>query len=183
MTWWLAVLEHVSILFWFSCVCLSVCPAAFVCVCLFVNAGAEDEVGLPQRCPGRGWCRPLAPSISVSVPQEEPCNSDEEYYEHPLFSSQWAGSSTRPRATVKSTEVLLGHDEGELSTVPFGSSCPLLTCHPFHSLCAWDCCLLGRETQLCFLPRWKWCCSKSLFMSRQSCSMSSFGVSVTVVPS
>lgn len=135
------------------CVCLSVLQP--LSVCLFVDAGAEDEVGLPQQCPGRGWCRHLAPSISVSVPQEEPCSSDEEYYEHPLFSSEWAGSSTHTSATGRSTQVLWGHDEGELSMVPFGSSSPLLTCHPFHSLCAWDCCLLGREIQLYFLPRWK----------------------------
>lgn len=133
--------------------CVSVCPAAFVCVCLFVNAGAEDcRVGLLQHCPscgpaaGREWHRHLTPSISVSVPEEEPCNSDEEYYEHPLFSSGWTGSSTQPSATVKSTEVLLGYGEGELSMVPFGSSSPLLTCHLFHSLCAWDCCLLWKET-------------------------------------
>lgn len=140
--------------------CTSVCAAAFVCVCLFVNAGAEDKVGLLQHCPGSGpaasreWPGHLAPSISVSVPEEEPCNSDEEYYEHPLFSSEWTGSSTHPSATVKSTEVLVGHDEGELSMVPFGSSSPLLTCHPFCSLCAWHCFLLGRETQLYFFPRW-----------------------------
>ncbi|XP_032920428.1 microtubule-associated protein 2 isoform X6 [Catharus ustulatus] len=75
------------------------------------DAGAEDKVGLLQQCPSRQWRRHLAPSISVSVPQEEPCNSDEEYYEHPLFSSEWTGPSTHPSATVKSTEVLLGHDE------------------------------------------------------------------------
>lgn len=121
--------------------CVSVCLSVLqpLSVCLFVDAGAEDKVGLLQQCPSRQWRRHLAPSISVSVPQEEPCNSDEEYYEHPLFSSEWAGSSTHPSATVKSTEVLLGHDEGEMSMVPFGSSSPPLTCHPFHSLCAWDC--------------------------------------------
>lgn len=132
---------------------VSVCLSCSLCLCLFVNAGVEDcRVELLQHCPscgpaaGREWCRHLMPSILVSVPEEEPYNLDEEYYEHPLFSLGWTGSSTHPSATVKSTEVLLGHDEGELSMVPFGSSSPLLTCHLFHSLCAWDCCLLGRET-------------------------------------
>lgn len=141
---------------------LSVCPAVFVCVCLFVDEGAEDKVGPLQHCPGCGptasreWRKHLAPSISVSVPDDEPYNSDEEYYEHPLFSSEWTGSSTHPSATVKSTEVLLGHDEGELNMVPFCSSSPLLTCHPFHYMCAWDCCFLGRETQGLFFLTWKW---------------------------
>lgn len=138
-----------------SCLCLSVCPAVFVCVCLFVDEGAEDKVGPLHHCPGCGpaasreWCKRLAPSISVSVPDDEPYNSDEEYYEHPLFSSEWTGSSTHPSATVKSTEVLLGHDEGELSMVPFCSSSPLPTCHPFHYICAWGCCFLGREDVCC----------------------------------
>lgn len=124
-----------------SCLCLSVCPAVFVCVCLFVDEGAEDKVGPLRHCPGCGptasreWRKRLAPSISVSVPDDEPYNSDEEYYEHPLFSSEWTGSSTRPSATVKSTEVLLGHDKGELSMVPCCSSSPLPTCHPFHYMC------------------------------------------------
>ncbi|KAM6269015.1 microtubule-associated protein 2 [Porphyrio hochstetteri] len=84
-----------------------------------LEEGAEDKVGPLQHCPGCGpaagseWRKHLAPSISVSVPDDEPYNSDEEYYEHPLFSSEWTGSSTHPSATVKSTEVLLGHDEEE----------------------------------------------------------------------
>lgn len=147
------LLVHASIL---SCrvsvrvsVCLSVLQ--FLSVCLFVDAGAEDKVGPLPLCPGCGpaasreWRKGLAPSISVSVPDDEPYNSDEEYYEHPLFSSEWTGSSTHPSATVKSTEVLLGYDEGELSMVPFCSSSPLPTCHPFHYMCAWDCCFLGKE--------------------------------------
>lgn len=131
------------------CFCLSV--LRFLSVCLFVDAGAEDKVGPLPLCPGCGpaasreWRKRLAPSISVSVPDDEPYNSDEEYYEHPLFSSEWTGSSTHPSATVKSTEVLLGYDEGEPSMVPFCSSSPLPTCHPFHYICAWDCCFLGEE--------------------------------------
>ncbi|PKU34369.1 microtubule-associated protein 2 isoform x1 [Limosa lapponica baueri] len=84
-----------------------------------VDEGAEDKVGPLHHCPGCGpaasreWRKQLTPSISVSVPDDEPYNSDEEYYEHPLFSSEWTGSSTRPSATVKSTVVLLGHDEEE----------------------------------------------------------------------
>lgn len=143
----------------FSCVCLSVLQP--LSVCLFVNAGAEDKVGPLQRCAGCGpaagreWRRHLAPSISVSVPKEEPCNSDEEYYEHPLFSSEWTGSSTHPSATVKSTEVLLGHDEGEMSIVPFGSSSPLLTftCHPFHSFMSLTLLPSGERNLVVFSPQ------------------------------
>lgn len=172
-----------------SRLCLSVCPAVFVCVCLFVDEGAEDKVGPLRHCPGCGptasreWRKRLAPSISVSVPDDEPYNSDEEYYEHPLFSSEWTGSSTRPSATVKSTEVLLGHDEGELSMVPCCSSSPLPTCHPFHYICAWGCSFLGRE-DVCS-PHTEMMPLQSPSGSKQSCSMShecSSGVSGSTVP-
>ncbi|OXB64716.1 hypothetical protein ASZ78_014987 [Callipepla squamata] len=94
-------------------------PASEQTGALEEGAGAEDKVGPLPQCPGCGpaasreWGKRLAPSISVSVPDDEPYNSDEEYYEHPLFSSEWTGSSTPPSATVKSTEVLLGYDEEE----------------------------------------------------------------------
>ncbi|KAK2526133.1 Map2 [Columba guinea] len=94
-------------------------PASEQTGALEEDEGAEDKVGPLQHCPGCGptasreWRKHLAPSISVSVPDDEPYNSDEEYYEHPLFSSEWTGSSTHPSATVKSAEVLLGHDEEE----------------------------------------------------------------------
>lgn len=139
LTWWLLLLVHESILSCLVFVCLS--ALQFLSVCLFVDEGAEDKVGPLEHCPGCGpaasreWRKQLAPSISVSVPEDEPYHSDEEYYEHPLFSSEWTGSCTHPSATVKSTEVLLGHDEGELSMVPFCCSSPLPTCHPFHSMC------------------------------------------------
>lgn len=160
------------------CFCLSVLQ--FLSVCLFVDAGAEDKVGPLPLCPGCGpaasreWRKGLAPSISVSVADDEPYNSDEEYYEHPLFSSEWTGSCTHPSATVKSTEVLLGYDEGELSMVPFCSSSPLPTCHPFHYMCAWDCCFLGKESV--WLP--------SLSLSKWSCNVNIecyFGVNETVL--
>lgn len=156
---------HASILssLFFVCLSCGLCLSVLqsLSVCLFVDEGAEDKVGLLHHCPGCGPAagrergkRP-APSISVSLPDDEPCNSDEEYYEHPLFSSEWTGSSTHPSATVKSTEILLGHDEGELSMVPFCSSSPLPACHPSHYVCACDCCVLGRETWLCLLLTWK----------------------------
>ncbi|XP_067843998.1 microtubule-associated protein 2-like isoform X3 [Heptranchias perlo] len=53
----------------------------------------------------------LAPSISVSVHDEEPYNSDEEYYEHPLFSSQWTATSTLPSATVQQADELYSQDK------------------------------------------------------------------------
>ena len=66
--------------------------------------------------------RLLAPSISVSVPDDDPSHSDEEYYEHPLFSSQWTASSVRPSVPAQSAEAHLGQEKGEPSMVPFSSS-------------------------------------------------------------
>lgn len=62
--------------------------------------------------------RLLAPSISVSVPDDDPSNSDEEYYEHPLFSSQWTASSVLPSGPAQSAEAHLGREKGEPSMVP-----------------------------------------------------------------
>ncbi|XP_072902915.1 microtubule-associated protein 2 isoform X3 [Hemitrygon akajei] len=53
----------------------------------------------------------LAPSISVSAHDEEPYNSDEEYYEHPLFSSQWTVACTPPSATVLQANELCSQDK------------------------------------------------------------------------
>ena len=86
-------------------------------MCLFVDEGAEDQVGHLHRFPShepatsgerRGL---LAPSISVSVPDDEPYNSDEEYYEHPLFSSEW--TSVPPSVTAQSAQAHLGQEKGE----------------------------------------------------------------------
>lgn len=120
---------HVSIL---SCLTLSVCLSCcfYLCVCLFVDEGAEDKVGPLHSCLHYGPTasgerrKHLAPSISVSVPDDDPCHSDEEYYEHPLFSSEWNDSNTLPSATVQSAEALLSHEKGELNMVPFCSSSP-----------------------------------------------------------
>uniref|UniRef100_UPI00398EC162 microtubule-associated protein 2-like n=1 Tax=Pristiophorus japonicus TaxID=55135 RepID=UPI00398EC162 len=60
----------------------------------------------------------LAPSISVSVHDEEPYNSDEEYYEHPLFSSQWSATSTLPSAAVQQADELCSQDKVEVVESP-----------------------------------------------------------------
>lgn len=86
-------------------------------MCLFVDEGAEDQVGPLHRFPSHEPAtsgerrRLLAPSISVSVPDDEPYNSDEEYYEHPLFSSEW--TSVLPSVTAQSAEAPLGREKGE----------------------------------------------------------------------
>ncbi|XP_031814005.1 microtubule-associated protein 2 isoform X8 [Sarcophilus harrisii] len=76
------------------------------------DEGAEDKVGpLPATSGERR--KLLAPSISVSVPDDDPYNSDEEYYEHPLFSSEWTDCSMLPSATTQMAETLLSHDKEE----------------------------------------------------------------------
>lgn len=93
-------------------------------MCLFVDEGAEDQVGplhsFPSHEPATSGERRrlLAPSISVSVPDDDPSNSDEEYYEHPLFSSQWTASSVLPSGPAQSAEAHLGREKGEPSMVP-----------------------------------------------------------------
>ncbi|XP_045560695.1 microtubule-associated protein 2 isoform X7 [Salmo salar] len=63
------------------------------------DVGDEEE----EACPlhhfqnSRERCKFLAPSISVSMPEDDPYHSDEEYYDHPLFSPEWDRSvSSRP---------------------------------------------------------------------------------------
>ena len=110
-----------------SCVCLVQFSLQFLPVYLFVDEGAQDQVGPLHRFPSHEPAtsgkrrRLLAPSISVSVPDDDPSNSDEEYYEHPLFSSQWTTSSVLPSAPAQSAEAHLGQEKGEPSMVPF---CP-----------------------------------------------------------
>uniref|UniRef100_A0A7N5ZU53 Microtubule-associated protein n=1 Tax=Anabas testudineus TaxID=64144 RepID=A0A7N5ZU53_ANATE len=61
------------------------------------DVGDEDEAGpLCRFQNSRERCKFLAPSISVSVPEDDPYHSDEEYYEHPLFSPEWTHSGSRP---------------------------------------------------------------------------------------
>lgn len=119
--------------------CLS-CPVLlqFLPVCLFVDEGAEDPVGPLRRFPSHEPAtsgkrrRLLAPSISVSVPEDDPCNSDEEYYEHPLFSSHWNTSSVLPSVPAQSAEAHLGQEKGEPSMVPFWSPSPACSSDHMH---------------------------------------------------
>ncbi|XP_068613533.1 microtubule-associated protein 2-like [Brachionichthys hirsutus] len=61
------------------------------------DVGEEEEAGPLRRFQNsRERCKFLAPSISVSVPEDDPYHSDEEYYEHPLFSPEWTHSGSRP---------------------------------------------------------------------------------------
>ncbi|XP_059896856.1 microtubule-associated protein 2 isoform X9 [Gadus macrocephalus] len=65
------------------------------------DVGDEEEAGPLRRFQNsRERCKFLAPSISVSVPEDEPYHSDEEYYEHPLFSPEWTRSGVRPVQAV-----------------------------------------------------------------------------------
>ncbi|KAI4037889.1 microtubule associated protein 2 [Homo sapiens] len=94
-------------------------PASEQTVTVEEDEGAEDQVGPLHRFPShepatsgerRGL---LAPSISVSVPDDDPYNSDEEYYEHPLFSSERTTSSVLPSVTAQSAEAHLGQEKEE----------------------------------------------------------------------
>ncbi|XP_029386684.1 microtubule-associated protein 2 [Echeneis naucrates] len=61
------------------------------------DVGDEEEAGPLRRFQNsRERCKFLAPSISVSVPEDDPYHSDDEYYEHPLFSPEWTHSGSRP---------------------------------------------------------------------------------------
>lgn len=114
----------------------SVCPdfpAVLLLVSvLFVDVGDEEEAGPLRRFQNsRERCKFLAPSISVSVPEDDPYHSDEEYYEHPLFSPEWTHSGSRPTGQA----VAFRQIEGEPRMVPLCHSPP-----PFLSL------------SLCFSP-------------------------------
>uniref|UniRef100_A0A8I5TWZ8 Microtubule-associated protein n=2 Tax=Pongo abelii TaxID=9601 RepID=A0A8I5TWZ8_PONAB len=94
-------------------------PASEQTVTVEEDEGAEDQVGPLHRFPSHEPAtsgerrRVLAPSISVSVPDDDPYNCDEEYYEHPLFSSEWTTSSVLPSVTVQSAEAHLGQEKEE----------------------------------------------------------------------
>lgn len=97
----------------------SVCPdfpAVLLLVSvLFVDVGDEEEAGPLRRFQNsRERCKFLAPSISVSVPEDDPYHSDEEYYEHPLFSPEWTHSGSRPTGQA----VAFRQIEGEPRMVP-----------------------------------------------------------------
>lgn len=82
---------------------------------LFVDVGDEEEAGPLRRFQNsRERCKFLAPSISVSVPEDDPYHSDEEYYEHPLFSPEWTHSGSRPTGQA----VAFRQIEGEPRMVP-----------------------------------------------------------------
>lgn len=91
-------------------------PAVLLLVSvLFVDVGDEEEAGPLRRFQNsRERCKFLAPSISVSVPEDDPYHSDEEYYEHPLFSPEWTHSGSRPTGQA----VAFRQIEGEPRMVP-----------------------------------------------------------------
>lgn len=157
---WPHVLVQMFVSSVWSCVCLVQFSLQFLPVCLFVDEGAEDQVGPLHRFPSHEPAtsgerrRLLAPSISVSVPDDDPSNSDEEYYEHPLFSSQWTASSVLPSVPSQSAEAHLGQEKGEPSMVPFSSSSPACSFDQVHHLkCASMC---GWEGQEPVFSIWKW---------------------------
>uniref|UniRef100_A0A8C0HTM5 Microtubule-associated protein n=1 Tax=Balaenoptera musculus TaxID=9771 RepID=A0A8C0HTM5_BALMU len=94
-------------------------PASEQTVTVEEDEGAEDQVGPLHRFPSHEPAtsgerrRLVAPSISVSVPDDDPSNSDEEYYEHPLFSSQWNTSSVLPSVPAQSAEAHLDQEKEE----------------------------------------------------------------------
>lgn len=113
----------------------SVCPdfpAVLLLVSvLFVDVGDEEAAGPLRRFQNsRERCKFLAPSISVSVPEDDPYHSDEEYYEHPLFSPEWTHSGSRPTGQAAAFRQI----EGEPRMVPlchFPPSFPSLSFSPF----------------------------------------------------
>lgn len=135
-----------------SGVCLVQFTLQFLPVCLFVDEGAEDQVGPLHRFPSHEPVssgerrRLLAPSISVSVPDDDPSPSDEEYYEHPLFRSQWTTSSVPPSVPAHSAEAHLGQEKGEPSMVPFCSSSPACSFGYLHPFSVPSCGGGGQET-------------------------------------
>lgn len=98
-------------------------PAVLLLVSvLFVDVGDEEEAGPLRRFQNsRERCKFLAPSISVSVPEDDPYHSDEEYYDHPLFSPEWTHSGSRPTGQA----VAFRQIEGEPRMVPLCHFPPL----------------------------------------------------------
>lgn len=104
--------------------CLFVClfvqiSLQFFSLCLFVDVGDEEEAGPLRRFQNsRERCKFLAPSISVSVPEDDPYHSDEEYYEHPLFSPEWTRSGSRPPGQAAAFRQIEG-EPSHGSSLPF----------------------------------------------------------------
>lgn len=108
-------LFHSSSLSLFQSVCPDFPAVLLLVSVLFVDVGDEDEAGpLCRFQNSRERCKFLAPSISVSVPEDDPYHSDEEYYEHPLFSPEWTHSGSRPTGQA----VAFRQIEGEPRMVP-----------------------------------------------------------------
>lgn len=112
--------------------CLFVClfvqiSLQFFSLCLFVDVGDEEEAGPLRRFQNsRERCKFLAPSISVSVPEDDPYHSDEEYYEHPLFSPEWTRSGSRPPGQAAAFRQIEG-EPSHGSSLPFSPPLFLLS--------------------------------------------------------
>ncbi|XP_036400853.1 microtubule-associated protein 2-like isoform X2 [Megalops cyprinoides] len=81
-----------------------------------LEQGDEEEARPLQRFQNsRERCKFLAPSISVSVPDDDPSRSDEEYFEHPLFSPEWTRHGYRPSGQAAAFRQIeaLKMDEGK----------------------------------------------------------------------
>uniref|UniRef100_A0A4W3IUL6 Microtubule-associated protein n=1 Tax=Callorhinchus milii TaxID=7868 RepID=A0A4W3IUL6_CALMI len=120
---WPASIHWVADCSVWTSVCLLNYPCSFF-LCLFVDLRVEVKAKPLQRCssyqPATTQERRvlLAPSISVSVHDDEPYNSDEEYYEHPLFSSEWTATSPLPSATVQQADELCSQDKEDFVESP-----------------------------------------------------------------
>uniref|UniRef100_A0A674F280 Microtubule-associated protein 2 n=1 Tax=Salmo trutta TaxID=8032 RepID=A0A674F280_SALTR len=86
------------------------------------DVGDEEE----EACPlhhfqnSRERCKFLAPSISVSMPEDDPYHSDEEYYDHPLFSPEWDRSvSSRPSVPAAAFRQIQGEPRMVPLRTPF----------------------------------------------------------------
>ncbi|KAL4618099.1 microtubule-associated protein 2-like isoform X4 [Arapaima gigas] len=81
------------------------------------DVGDEEKAGPLQRFQNsRERCKFLAPSISVSVPDDDPYHSDEEYYEHPLFSPEWTRYGSRPSGQAAAFRQIEEEDTLEVLT-------------------------------------------------------------------
>uniref|UniRef100_A0A8D0AV05 FF domain-containing protein n=1 Tax=Sander lucioperca TaxID=283035 RepID=A0A8D0AV05_SANLU len=89
------------------------------------DVGDEEEAGPLRRFQNsRERCKFLAPSISVSVPEDDPYHSDEEYYEHPLFSPEWTHSGSRPTGQAFRQIEALKMDSDKQGSEKSGSMSP-----------------------------------------------------------
>ncbi len=100
------------------------------------------------------------PSISVSVPEDDPYHSDEEYYEHPLFSPEWTRSGSRPPGQAAAFRQI----EGEPRMVPLCHS--LLPSSSFLSLLPSTSFFSSASTPLSFTLALSLCPPLSVFCLR-----------------